>query len=468
MSVMLQPSVLDLISDPELLGRWFDGPSWSVWKTVLLAAEGRALSPAELTIFHDVAGDRSPPKRRVKELIVIAGRRAGKDSVASALAVSAAVGNYSEILRPGERASVLCLACDRVQAKIVLRYIAGYFSKVPMLRQLVTKDTAEGFELSNGAEVVVSTNDFRSIRGRSTIFCVMDEAAFYASEATVSPDIDTYNAIMPSMATLPGAMLVIISSPYRKSGLLFKKWADHFGKDDPDVLVVRGATRTFNPTIPQSIIDVALEQDPEAASAEWLAEWRSDLSGFLERETVEHAIDRGITVRPPIPGVYYRGFIDSSGGAHDSYTAAVAHLEGNTAVLDLVYEKRAPLDPEATTAEVVALLWSYRLSTVEGDRYSAGWVSGAFEKHGVVYQTSERPRSEIYLDALPLFTAARVRLVDNQKLVHQFLNLERRTSRAGRDRVDHGVHGADDLCNAAAGALVAVASEPDLSLWARL
>jgi hypothetical protein len=35
----------------------------------------------------------------------------------------------------------------------------------------------------------------------------------------------------------------------------------------------------------------------------------------------------------------------------------------------------------------------------------------------------------------------------------QFSSLERRTSSVGRDRVDHGRDGHDDLCNAAAGAL---------------
>jgi hypothetical protein len=37
--------------------------------------------------------------------------------------------------------------------------------------------------------------------------------------------------------------------------------------------------------------------------------------------------------------------------------------------------------------------------------------------------------------------------------------LERRTSPIGKDRVDHGPGGHDDLCNSAAGALVQLAFE---------
>ena len=79
----------------------------------------------------------------------------------------------------------------------------------------------------------------------------------------------------------------------------------------------------------------------------------------------------------------------------------------------------------------------------------------AFAKVGVTYEHAERDRSEAYLDALPLFTSGRVRLLDNPRLVSQFAALERRSTPVGRDRVDHGPGGRDDCCNAAALALSA-------------
>jgi hypothetical protein len=51
-------------------------------------------------------------------------------------------------------------------------------------------------------------------------------------------------------------------------------------------------------------------------------------------------------------------------------------------------------------------------------------------------------------------------LLDNPRLVHQFVSLERRQTRFGKDRVDHPQYGgADDLCNSAAGAAVLVATD---------
>jgi hypothetical protein len=58
----------------------------------------------------------------------------------------------------------------------------------------------------------------------------------------------------------------------------------------------------------------------------------------------------------------------------------------------------------------------------------------------------------------------RARLLDSPRLVGQLVNLERRASPMGRDRIDHPAGAHDDLSNAAAGALVLAAEES--SYWA--
>src|SRR5437764_10915600 len=117
------------IDDPNLLGRGFVGPSWNRWRAILRAAFGEPLNNAERHLFRTVA-ERDPPRQPVKELWIIGGRRGGKDSVASAIAATAALGgDFADRLRPGEKASVLCLATDRDQAKIVLRYITAFFAE---------------------------------------------------------------------------------------------------------------------------------------------------------------------------------------------------------------------------------------------------------------------------------------------------------------------------------------------------
>jgi hypothetical protein len=121
-------TIVDAIDDEALFQPWFPGSSWDGWRTILKAAFAIPLNEAELQFFHSVAGDRDPPKIQVRELWLVCGRRAGKDSIASVIAAFAAAMFAGQArLRPGERALLMCLACDRDQSRIVLNYTRSYF-----------------------------------------------------------------------------------------------------------------------------------------------------------------------------------------------------------------------------------------------------------------------------------------------------------------------------------------------------
>ncbi len=108
-------------------------------------------------------------------------------------------------------------------------------------------------------------------------------------------------------------------------------------------------------------------------------------------------------------------------------------------------------------SEFCELLKTYRVSEVRGDKYAGEWPRERFSTHGVVYKPSEQVKSEIYLSALPLLNSGRCELLDHPRLISQLLNLERKTSRGGRDSVDHGPNQHDDIANSALGALRLVA-----------
>ena len=55
---------------------------------------------------------------------------------------------YSQYLAPGERGTLMVIAADRRQARVVMRYING-FLEIPMLSVMVTRATKESVELSN-------------------------------------------------------------------------------------------------------------------------------------------------------------------------------------------------------------------------------------------------------------------------------------------------------------------------------
>jgi hypothetical protein len=173
----------------------------------------------------------------------------------------------------------MCLANDRDQAKIVLDYSRAYFDRVDMLGEMVTRDPADGLELDNGSEISVHTNSFRAVRGRTIACVVLDECAFWRDETSASPDKETYNAVRPGLATLPNSMLIGISSPYRRSGLLFEKWRRHYGTESDDVLVIRAPSTALNPTLNRELIDAALEGGPGGRPAP--NGWRSGVRIWL-------------------------------------------------------------------------------------------------------------------------------------------------------------------------------------------
>jgi hypothetical protein len=168
--------------------------------------------------------------------------------------------------------------------------------------------------------------------------------------------------------------------------------------------VIKAPTRLLNPLIDQSIIDQAMAEDPAAASAEWLGEFRDDISAFVTREAVDACISPDVFERSRVQSVNYAAFCDPSGGSSDSMTLAIGHSQlsedkkRSISVLDAVREIRAPFNPDEAVADFATLLKTYGVRNVRGDRYAGEWVVSAFKKVGIEYRSSDLNKSEIYRD----------------------------------------------------------------------
>lgn len=105
------------------------------------------------------------------------------------------------------------------------------------------------------------------------------------------------------------------------------------------------------------------------------------------------------------------------------------------------------------------MLKSYRVYSVTGDRYAGEWVREQFSRQNISYVHSERSKSELYLESLPLFTTGSVDLLDHAVLTAELQQLERRTARSGKDSIDHAPSGHDDFANSCCGMLTLLASQ---------
>lgn len=463
-------SLRKALDDPALLGNVLIGDSWHAWRVLMIAAMGELLIADERLTFTKLTGREREPLQRVEELVSVVGRRGGK-SRAKAVVACYIAGLCTHTLVPGERGVLLCIAPDQRQAAIVLEYANAVFERSPILSQLIASRTADTLTLTNGIDIVVRASSHRRLRGPTYIAVIADEAAFwFTEEFSANTDAEILNAVRPGLATT-GGPLIIASSPYARRGVLWETYRRDFGpQGDPLILVAQGASRDFNPSLPQSVVDRAMERDLPAALAEFGAQFRSDIADFVSREAVLACVERGVAERSPRPGITYFSFTDPSGGSADSMTCAIGHLEGDLIVVDCVREIAAPFDPESAADEFAQLFRSYGITKTNGDRYAAAWCSHAFEKRNIEYKHSELPKSGLYLNLLPHLNGKTIRLLDHPRAVNQIASLERLTARGGRDSIDHPPQVHDDVANAIAGvAFVAinrfVSPMPTFGVW---
>jgi hypothetical protein len=450
-----QTPIREALADPLLLGHVIADDSWRVWRILLIAAMGEALTDDERIIFKQFTGREHEPMQRVNELAVVAGRRGGKTRAMAVLAsYLATLCDHSDALARGETGVLLCIAQDQRIATKILDFCEADIQNSDILRGLFRSRRNDTIELTTNINIEVRPASFRKLRGPTYIGVIADELAFwYTDSEYANPDVEILAAIRPGLLTTRGP-LIMASSPYAKQGVLWDTYRKHYGPDGaPTVLVAKGTTREFNSTIPQSEINRELERDRARNTAELLAEFRSDLESFVSLEVVEACVGSYYEIAPA-RATSYHAFVDAAGGSgKDAFAMAIGHKEGNNIIIDCVREKRPPFQPGAVIEEFEPLLRMYRIHKVVGDRWAGGFPPEAFQRCGVRYEPAKKVKSELYVDLLPLLNSGRITLPRNERLVAQIVSLERTVTRgSGKENIDHPRDMHDDVSTAVAGA----------------
>ena len=197
------------------------GDSWRAWRAFLIALFGLPFDDEAREIFQKHTARSDEPSEQFREAYLVVGRRSGKSRISALVATFiACFRDYSELLAPGEIGVLPIIAPDRKQCQIILNYIAGYFDASPTLRSMVKTRLKESIELTNRIRIEVHTASFRSVRGYTAIGCVLDEVAFLRSDDSANPASELIAAIAPAMSTIPDALMLAISSPYSRSGIV--------------------------------------------------------------------------------------------------------------------------------------------------------------------------------------------------------------------------------------------------------
>src|SRR5262245_57988871 len=326
------------LTDPSLFGKVFASPSFWTWKVVAKLIDGIPLTePREIDLFQQCTGRTVLPTEPMRRLIVLAGRRAGKDRFESAIAVwrAALCTDWRKHQSAGEGSVVILLGADKKQANILRKYCEGLL-RTPLLAAEVVRSTGEVTEFRNGASLEIATNDARLVRGRSAIAVLGSECCHWKTdEHAASSDEEVVGAAEPSMAMCPdGGLLLLGSSVHRKRGYMFRKWKELYGNDEAEGVCWFAPSAVMNPKLPVHVVDRALAEDAHKARAEYLNVWREDLAEFLPLDVVEACTDWDVHERAPQPDTKYLAFVDAaSGTGKDSYALAIAHCDPDGSVV---------------------------------------------------------------------------------------------------------------------------------------
>jgi len=437
-------TIIDAIRDENIIGDTLS----LAQEAALMAVYGLPLKGEHLALAEQMGNGAWRPGEETREAAFICGRRSGKsDKLAANVAIYEAFFRDHN-LSPGETGVVLLLAQNMRQAKVVKGYIEGKINKSPVLRRHVLASRAQELELDNRITIAIHPASFRSVRGLSVVCCICDEIAFWWTEDNyANPDVEVVRAVRPAMATFGHGKLLMVSSPYTMTGVLWDTWQRR-DKDD-STLVWHAPTSLMNPTVPASFLEKEQRRDPENYRREYEAEFTEAVSSFLPAEMIEQCIVEGRAELPPAPGTHnYVAAVDAAFKG-DAFTICIAHNDHdrNMAVLDYLGgwqgSKQVPLKLGEIMPQIEAICGRYQISLVTGDQFGAEPLKDAFERHHLQYEEhtfTNQSKSDIYATLRTRILDGTIELLDHPTSIGELCGLEVESLPGGGMRVGHARH----------------------------
>jgi len=438
-------------------------------RMALKAIYGLPLTAEELVIYQKTAGLSEYKPREWPEATFILSRRSGKsDKLASNIALYEACAREHK-LSVGETGVVMIVSSElKRQSRIVFDYCLDKLEKSKVLRKLIKKVTSDEITLTNGVSIQVFPCNQARIRGQSLICFIGDESAFWKWEGK-SIDKEVLDAARPGLS-FPHSKCVKISSPWMMRGEIYNDYKRYWGKADAEVLVLQGDIYTFRPDYSEKKLEAARRKNQIAFEQEWLARFRTDLSGMYDPAVIDRAVNPDRPMELPFrAGGTRMAFVDvAGGGGRDSYAIAIGRLEGERVIVEVIRSRAPKFNPEEVTAQYCELLKSYHVFEVIGDKFSGDFASSLFEKAGINYLRAEKTKSELYIEAEGAFNAGLVEIPNKEPLVSQLKSLVRKARTGGRDSVDTDGGAPEDEGNALCGLIFMLQDQtrrPQPMIW---
>lgn len=378
-------------------------------------------------LFGDV--DRIPPELRSVVAIVV-GARSGKTHLSSLCVLWRCLTGPLPALAPGELAFGIVVCPDLRLAAQALRYVDGATKAIPALAHRTVSSTATTVTIrrDDGQEVVIeclpASRGGSALRGRTVVAALFDECAFFRDEASVVNDAELYRAVLPRI--VPGGQLLMSSTPWAESGLLFELFAANHGSPST-CTAVRAPTTLMRTDAPHILRMVAreAERDPENTAREYGAEFMTRGAGlFFDGIAIDQAIAEYPLPQPPRGRVLVA--VDAAFVKDSSAFAAVgvdaAGVVEVLALEEITPAKGSPLAPSAVVARWAELAKPYGVRSVRADGHYREALREHLAKHELDLESVPEGASgkrAMYERTRALMNEGKLRIPNHRRLVKQ-------------------------------------------------
>jgi hypothetical protein len=289
-------------------------PAWAVFFRVV---DGLSLTAEQQELFRKCTNRDTYEPRVHVEATGIVGRRGEKtSSCLKFLLFKSQFAGWSEqggwFARAAHRLRLLripIIAQDMRVAGDIMRTARALVAGAPMLARELVDERPNELVFRNGTSLICLPASKASVRGLTCPACLLDELAFVAVDG--ADDRELCRSVRPAMITFGDERrLLKISTPWRKSGVLYEEFAHRDENLDP--LVWQASTETMTDRIPREFFEKERAADPAYFAREFEAIFTDDADNFIALSDVDAAVARW-TEQPPRAGVRYVAALDASG-----------------------------------------------------------------------------------------------------------------------------------------------------------
>ena len=389
--------------------------------------------------------------------VAVCGRGSGKTSIFLAVrAIHLALTVDCSALGRGEEGLIPVVGPSLLHAQHVVQFVKGYLSTSPLLSKILqvepTKNCVKLTRPHDGRVISIEARAAsmggRAVRGPSLLGVLMDEAAFFYGEGYEINDKEIYDAATPRL--LDEGQIVIASSPWSQSGILWDFMRENFGAPKSAV-VIKAPSLLMHPTAALlTAYNNMLRDNPDNAAREFDAQF---MSADAERFFSEAAIERCIDPTLVLPGETITGervlFGADFAFASDS-SALMGFAERDKLIPVSMVEKKPapglPLIPSEVVGEFAEEIKRCGARLVTADDWYRQAIEEHLSAHRLALVPAPRPPAVAYIVARTLMNQGRVVLPNDPRLLMQLRRVKSTVKPGGvvsihQPRVKDGGHG---------------------------